>query len=103
MSVPPTDAEPIGHRFEPLLLTSHATSPPGEVRNRLTTVLKAMRDAPPPDALMSELRVVELLAALNSPDARKMLAALAAGAAGSRLTEAAKAALQPPSQGPVKK
>lgn len=84
---------PLAHRFEPLLTAAHRAAGPGEVRNRLTTVLATVRDTPPPADLTADLRAVELLEAVATPAAKALLARLAGGVADSRLTAEAAAAV----------
>jgi hypothetical protein len=64
-----------------------------EARQRMVALLERL-DAPVEDAdLLRTLRGVELLEWIATPAARSVLERLAAGAAGHRLTEDAKAAL----------
>ena len=88
------ELRPLAHRFEPLLVAARDAAGPGEVRNRLATALAAVRDEATPADLRTDLRAVEVLAAVDTPDAKAVLARLAGGANGSRLTLAAKAAVE---------
>ena len=81
-------------RFEPLLRDTIKSSSAGEIRNRLTFVLNGIKDQPPPAELLAELRGVELLEALATSPARKLLESLANGAAGARTTVEAEGALR---------
>ena len=60
----------------------------------MTFVLGQMKEADTPASLTSDLRGIDLLHRLNTPAARKALEALAAGAAGARVTLEAAAALK---------
>jgi len=82
------------HRFEPLAVATLKGAPAGEVRNRLTSVLAKVKRSPSPPGLVADLRTVELLEELETPAAKKLLTELAAGAAGSRLTDEAAAAIK---------
>lgn len=82
------------HTFGPLLEAAHREAPPGEVRNRLAIVLNRAKLPPAPPGLEAEIRQVEFLERLGTPAARQLLAEIAAGAPGARLTEAAAAALK---------
>jgi hypothetical protein len=84
----------LAHRFEPLLSAASKGGGPGEVRNRLATALAAVRDQSPPADLLADLRAVEVLEAVGTPEAKAILVRLAGGAADSRLTLAAKAAVE---------
>jgi hypothetical protein len=81
-------------RFEPLFRGTIKSSSAGEIRNRLTFVLNGIKDQPPPAELLAELRGVELLEALATSPARKLLETLANGAVGARTTLEAEAALR---------
>jgi hypothetical protein len=70
-----------------------AENPSAEVRRRAGEFLKAFDSATPSPARLRELRAVELLEGLRTPEARKLLAELAAGAAGAPMTLDAAAAL----------
>jgi hypothetical protein len=84
----------VAHRFEGALREALTDAPAGEIRNRLTFLLGEVKEKPLPADLRAELRAVELLAGLNSADARKALETIAAGAPQSRVTREAKAALE---------
>ncbi|HYT93665.1 MAG TPA: WD40 repeat domain-containing protein [Gemmataceae bacterium] len=80
--------------FEPLLTEARKQQAAGETRNRLTFVLKRLKETELPRALLVDLRAVGVLEQIGSAEARKVLETLAAGAAGARLTVEAEAALQ---------
>jgi WD40 repeat protein len=84
----------MAHEFEPLLESARTKAPEGDVRNRLTAVLAKMKETPPPEKLTAVVRAVEVLGQLGTPEARKVLEELAAGAAGAKVTEEAAAALK---------
>jgi WD40 repeat protein len=88
------DLEKVGHAFEPLLVSAHSAAGPGEIRNRLTAVLRKVRESPRPAELTLQVRGVALLEKLATPAAKELLGGLAKGAAGARLTEEAAAALK---------
>ena len=85
------DLQQVAHRFEPMLAIALKDAKPGEVKNRLTAVTKKMTETTPPTELVAELRGIEFLAALGTLEARKLAAAIAAGAPGTRVTDAAAA------------
>lgn len=80
--------------FEPLLAEAREKQPAGEGRNRLTLVLKNLKESELPRSLLVEQRAVDVLERIATSEARKVLEAAAAGAHGARLTEQAKAALE---------
>lgn len=109
----------VAFEFQPMLAAARAAAPPGEVRNRLISVMEGVegakapggpaaevrrlasaRDAglppglPPPGQLSEDVRGVALLERVGGPEARALLDALAAGAAGARITEEAREVLK---------
>lgn len=70
-----------------------ATESP-EVRQRAAAFLKRFDPAVPPAARVREVRAVELLEAVGTPEAKALLADLAKGAPGVPLTVDAGAALE---------
>jgi hypothetical protein len=80
--------------FEPLLAEVRRDAEPGEVRNRVERILGRQRAAAVPRPLLTELRAVTILEQIGSAQARAVLRALAGGAAGARLTEEARQALE---------
>jgi hypothetical protein len=65
-----------------------------EVRQRLAKLIQPFAAAPLPSERLRELRAVELLEQAGAPAAREHLRALASGAAGAALTDAAAGALR---------
>ena len=89
----------VAHRFERPLRLALADAKPGEIKNRLTFLIGEVDAKPLPPDLLAELKAVEHLARLNTPDAVKHLTAVAGGA-DSRVTAEAKAALEKPDRRP---
>jgi len=87
------DLAAVAHRFAPLLQARLEGSAPGEVRNRLSFILKKMAEEPTPMELVRDLRGVGLAEQIGSPDALALLRKLAAGADKARVTEEARAAV----------
>jgi RNA polymerase sigma factor (sigma-70 family) len=67
---------------------------PLEVRQRLESLRKRIAQAPTRGSLVGELRVIELLELLATPQSRGVLEGVARGAPGARLTAEARASLQ---------
>lgn len=84
----------VGHAFEPLLRARADQAGPGEVRNRLRFLLKQLEEQAIPAQLVAELRGVELLRTLGTPEARELLKKLAEGTTLSRVAVAAREALE---------
>jgi WD40 repeat protein len=83
----------LGPAVEPLLRRMLADKPPAEVCRRLQELLEEWRGLKPsPDGLRG-LRAVAILEGIGTPGARQALEKLTKGAAGARLTAAARAAL----------
>jgi len=80
--------------FEPLFRTLLKESKPGELRNRLTIILDQVDQIAVPPYLEPQIRQIMFLEQLGSPDARKLLAEIAAGAPGARITEEASETLK---------
>ncbi len=80
-----------GDTVVPALRTALAAAESTEKRQRLDRLLKESDDTSPTQFRI--VRAIELLERLGSPDAKKLLAVLAAGAPGSRTTKEAKASL----------
>jgi hypothetical protein len=86
--------EQLGELAGPALRAALAAKPPLEARRRITDMLAKQRPAVlPPDALRA-VRGVQVLEMIANPEARKMLAVLAGGAAGARLTQEAQASVE---------
>jgi roadblock/LC7 domain-containing protein len=88
------ELQAVAAAFEPLLTQARRDAEPGEVRNRVQIVLQRMREAQVPQTLLAELRAVGVLEQIATPAAREVLAALAGGAPGARLTAEARQALE---------
>ena len=82
------------HPIEPLILSAFAASKPGEVRNRLTIVKNAIAASPRSTDLILQLRGIALLEYVGGSAAEVELKRLATGAAGTRVTEEALAAVK---------
>lgn len=83
--------EKLGERAAEFLHAALQESPSAEAKARLNRLLKAL-DTLPPDHLR-RLRAVEVLERIGSAEAKALLADIAQGAAGARLTIEAKASL----------
>jgi RNA polymerase sigma factor (sigma-70 family) len=80
-----------GEAAVPLLRTALTDTASPEVRRALTEVLRQLEGQTP--KLLRQLRAIEVLEHIVTPQSRAVLSELAAGAAGARQTEAAQAAL----------
>jgi WD40 repeat protein len=88
------DLEKLGERAEPALRKLLAGGPPLEVRRRAEQLLDRLeRQVPSPERLRV-LRAVEVLEQIGTPEARKLLEALARGAPEASLTREAQASLR---------
>jgi RNA polymerase sigma factor (sigma-70 family) len=86
--------ERLGELAGPALRTAVAANPPLEARRRMIDMLARLRPAVlPPEALLA-VRGMQVLEMIANPEARKVLALLAGGAAGARLTHEAQASLE---------
>lgn len=88
------DLRQVAHQFGPLLKARLEKADPGEIRNRLTFLLKQVEIEPLPASLVTELRAVTVLEQLATPEARELLTKVAEGAPQARLTVEAQAALE---------
>jgi WD40 repeat protein len=88
------ELEKLSDVAEPALRKALLGSPTLEARRRIERLLGALEDVPPSGEELRALRAVEALEAMGTAEAKKELTALAGGAAGARLTQQAKAALQ---------
>jgi hypothetical protein len=75
------------------LRAAEAKATSAELRQRLAPVVAALVEAKPTGERLRAIRAVEALERVGTPEGRKLLAMLAAGAVGATLTEDAKAAL----------
>jgi WD40 repeat protein len=83
----------LGELVTPALGKVLESRPSPEVRRRVEDVLQKLDNSVPPGEPLRGVRAIEVLEHIGTPDARKLLAELAEGADGSRLTRDAKAAL----------
>jgi hypothetical protein len=65
-----------------------------EPRRRIEALLARLRNGPVPPELLRQVRAVQVLEQVGSPDGRRLLTKLARGAADSLLTQEAKASLE---------
>jgi hypothetical protein len=65
-----------------------------EFRKRAEGLLARLRQLPVPVEQLRQIRAVQVLEQIGSPEARQVLAALAGGGPGARLTREAKASLE---------
>lgn len=79
--------------FQPLLSAAHEKAT-GDAKAKLEAVLKKVSEAGLPASVAADLRGLEVLERLGTPAAKAHLAKLTGGAKGTRLTEAAAAALK---------
>jgi hypothetical protein len=84
--------EKLGERAAEFLHAALQQAPSAEAKARLNRLLKALDTSLPPDQLR-RLRAVEVLERIGSAPAKALLADIAQGAAGARLTLEAKASL----------
>ncbi len=82
-----------GELAEPALRERLKQSPSAEQRRRLEQILSTPAAPITPDALRS-LRAIQVLERIGSPDARRLLQTLAAGAPEAKLTQLAKGSLE---------
>jgi hypothetical protein len=89
------DLERLGEQARPALEKALAGKPPLDTAKRLRQLLdQLVIDRPPSPRVLQVVRAVEVLERLATPEARRLLAALAKGPAGARLTREAQAALR---------
>jgi hypothetical protein len=89
-----TELESIGQPAAALMRKALENSPSQEVRKRLESILTNLDAAVPRGAGRREVRAIEVLEYLATPEARQFLEKLAQGAPEARLTREAKAALE---------
>jgi WD40 repeat protein len=82
----------LGDRVMPALKKALAGTPSAEASKRLGALLDRIVSTNPSAETIREIRVVEALESIGSPEARRLLEKLATGPSGMRLTEEAKAA-----------
>jgi hypothetical protein len=86
--------ERLGELAGPALRAALAAKPPLEAHRRITAMLAKLRPAVLPPEALRGVRGVQVLEMIANPEARKVLAVLACGAAGARLTQEAQASLE---------
>jgi hypothetical protein len=86
--------ERLGELAGPALHAALAAKPPLEARRRIDAMLVKLRPAVLPPEALRAVRGVQVLEMIATPEARKVLAVLAGGAAGARLTRKAQASLE---------
>jgi len=86
--------ERLGELAGPALRAALAAKPPLEARRRIDEMLAKLRPAVLPPEALRGVRGVQVLELIANPEARKVLAVLAGGAAGARLTQEAQASLE---------
>lgn len=84
----------LGERAEPGLRAALKDQPPLEARKRIEELLEGVRALATSPANLRNLRAVEVLEHIATPDAREVLRTLANGAPDARLTRDAKASLE---------
>jgi WD40 repeat protein len=84
----------LGGQAEPALRKALAEASSKEVRQRIQQLLTALSRPATPGMELRLVRAVEVLEQIDTPAARQLLSELSHGAAGARLTEEAKAALE---------
>ena len=86
--------ERLGELAGPALRAALAAKPPLEAHRRMTAMLAKLSPAVLPPEALRGVRGVQVLEMIANPEARKVLAVLAGGAAGARLTQEAQASLE---------
>jgi RNA polymerase sigma factor (sigma-70 family) len=87
------ELEKLGELAEPALRTALNGQPSLEVRLRVERLLERLQKGMPCGERLQELRAVETLEHIGTPEACRVLERLAKGAAGARLTQEAQASL----------
>lgn len=88
------ELETLGEQAGAALEKALAGNPSAETRRRLEALRRRLDDARPSVETIRQVRAVEALELIGSPEARQLLERLAAGPAGSRLTQEARAAVE---------
>jgi hypothetical protein len=88
-----SDLEKLGEVAIPACRKALAGSPPAEVRRRLEALVNRWEQVlqNPAGDILRELRALEVLERAGTPEARRLLEAIAGGTSGFRLTREAKA------------
>lgn len=87
------ELEGLGHVVEPALRLALQATPPLETRRRIEAMLAKLESQILTGAALREVRALEALEHIGTPDARQVLARLAKGAPAALLTREAQAAL----------
>ena len=87
------ELEALGEAVRPALERAAAGAPEPEVRRRLEALLERLERRVPPPGELREVRAVEALERMATPEARELLRALSEGAKETRVTQEAKASL----------
>ena len=93
--------ERLGVRAEPALRRTLETTRSAEVRRRVEGLLEKLQGQPLPADVVQQLRAVEALEYVGTPEARQVLERLAEGAPNAWLTQDAKASLEHLGRRPV--
>ena len=80
----------MGDRAAPSLRKALAGARSAEAKQRLSALLAHVDAAPPSAETLREMRAVEVLEAIGTAEAHRLLEKLAAGPTGARLTEESK-------------
>ena len=86
--------ERLGELAGPALRAALAAKPPLEAQRRMREMVAKLRPAVLPSEVLRGVRGVQVLETIANAGARKVLAVLAGGAAGARLTQEAQASLE---------
>jgi hypothetical protein len=84
----------LDEQAEPALRQALRNRPPPEAKRRIEEILDKLEQRTLPGEMLRLLRAVEVLNHLGTPEARRLLEAVAAGAPNARLTRDAKASLK---------
>src|SRR5204863_6714001 len=84
----------LGKLAEPALRQALKSSPSPEVRSRIEALLKGLKESTIAPRLLRDLRTLDVLEQVGTPEARKVVEAMARGARDPRLLEEAKATLE---------
>jgi hypothetical protein len=87
------ELEKLGELAEPALRKAFAARPSKKARRWLEQLLKRLEKMPLPASQLQQLRAVEILEHIGTPEARRVLTVVARGAPEARLTREAKASL----------
>ncbi len=87
------ELEQLGELAEPVLEKRLEDKPDLEVQRRIEHLLERLQHSKPSPERLRQLRTIEILEHLGTPEARTFLEKLSTGAEGARMTQDAKAAL----------